>query len=396
MMAHRLAKLQRLAIQKEEEIKQIEYNKYKHIYDIAIKYLKTQHVLLYGGTAINDVMPDDLKLYKNNELPDIDVFAVDALTIAKGMVKYFNTLGYQLTSFNDALHENTYRVYVNGLQVTDISMISADVYRRLHRGHVKSASTGLKIVNPMFLRMSLHLMMSHPYTAHRWTKIYTRLLNFYKVYPLPMCQSHDTLFRHKNRSVQDDVLCETFVEWMKGREYISFGGTEVQKYLYEGQEHPIHMKGTMYDILVGDDLASTARDFIQYAQIDGLGMTEIYHGNDIVPTHVFVTINNTRVFGMYEVTDCTSFVTFTHYGLRIASFHAMCQLYMSLMFSPYSHHKKTHIQCIVNMLGQLQSKIITTKNSKRLFNQFVMDCYGPFEGMATLKRKQIQRMKERR
>ena len=39
-------------IEKQEE--QSQYEKYKYIFDDAIKYIKTKRVLLYGGMAIND------------------------------------------------------------------------------------------------------------------------------------------------------------------------------------------------------------------------------------------------------------------------------------------------------------------------------------------------------
>ena len=70
-----IKKIEKIAadIEKEEEHEQ--FTKYRKIFDDAIAYIKTKRVLLYGGTAINDLLHVKDKIYGAEVLPDIDVFS---------------------------------------------------------------------------------------------------------------------------------------------------------------------------------------------------------------------------------------------------------------------------------------------------------------------------------
>ena len=70
--------IENIALLKEEEIKNKNYDKYKYIFDEAINILKNMKVLLYGGTAINEFLPLNLKIYDEHTLPDIDIFSINA------------------------------------------------------------------------------------------------------------------------------------------------------------------------------------------------------------------------------------------------------------------------------------------------------------------------------
>jgi len=49
---------------KQDSIQQHQYEKYISLFEIAIKFLKKQdRVLMYGGTAINSLMPKRYKFY---------------------------------------------------------------------------------------------------------------------------------------------------------------------------------------------------------------------------------------------------------------------------------------------------------------------------------------------
>lgn len=395
LVSSQVEKLQKLAEQKELEIQEIQYNKYKYLYDIAIKLLRKEKVLLYGGVAINELMKPDMKFYSDNALPDIDVFAVNAKQLANRVVKEFKNLGFNMASSNEALHENTFKVFVDGLQIADISDVEARTFTRLSRGSIKS-SFGLRIVNPLFLQMSLHIMMSHPFDAHRWSKVYQRLVLFYKTFHPNQCNTvTQSEISIKNRFHYNDKLASSIKLWITQNEYISVGGSVLYNYLLDNestQQQVMQWTGsTMYDLLVHDDVRRTAQEMVAYLNDPSLTVSNVYKGDLILPDHVFIMHKTHRLIGMYKSNTCTSYVDL--HKVHVASFHTICQFYMGLMFSPYKHHNKKYIMCIVKMLSQLQVHIFE-KQSKRpnlLLNQFVLDCYGPFESPITLKRKQIQR-----
>lgn len=389
-----LDKIQKIADQKDLEIKEIQYDKYKHLYDIAFRFLRQERVLLYGGLAINDLMPNDLRFYPVKNLPDIDIFTVNSKKLSQRLVAEYKRLGFDVVSVGEALHENTYKIFVEGMQIADVTDISESVYRRLARGKVKS-TYGVYIVNPLYLQMSLHAQMSQPFDAHRWMKVYKRLTSFYKAYPPSKCNhsiNKEFKVHHPANHIEQTII-KAVKKWVIDNNAMSFGGSELQKILFEGNDHGTLTweKSTMFDVMVSNDVYESAKQIVATLANKSIGISRVYSGDAVIPQHVFLTYKKKRIIGLYKSDTCKSFVTYQ--GVNVASFHTMCSMYMSLMFSPYKHHSKKHIQCIINMLGGIQLKIFSNAQHthKKILNQFVLECYGSYESMATMKRKQIQR-----
>ena len=175
--------IEKLADQKELEIKRDYYYKYRKFYDLCISILKRHDVLLYGGTAINEIFPEPYKFYSKEELPDIDVFCTDYQPIAEDILRTFKKYGYKLTQVKEALHENTYKVFAEGLQLIDISVISKDFFKSLKKNSIKT-KLGIPAVSIDYLKYSLHLILSEPLNSWRWTKVYQRMVKLYTVYPI--------------------------------------------------------------------------------------------------------------------------------------------------------------------------------------------------------------------
>jgi hypothetical protein len=386
-----LEKIKDVAEKKAEELDKIEYEKYHPYMKLAVRFLKKEKALLYGGSALNDIMPSHLKFYSAYSLPDIDVFAIDAKAVANRVVKQFREKGYKLSSWKEALHPNTYKVFVDGLQILDISDVPQHLFAKLAHGGPKS-SFGIKIVNPDFLRMSLHLMLSHPYDAHRWAKVYERLVLFYKVYPPRRC-SKTTKQGFKDRPIKglDQDILDRFKGFVKDHNYVMFGGTQVQEMLFKSDYESFGWPySTYYDIIVSDDVKVVADKIKHALGNENIVTSEVFKGDDIVPEHILIMYEDMPLFGVYQTSYCVSFVEMN--GLRMASFHTLCQMYMSFLFSPYKHHSKEHIRCIVNMLGVIQLRIMKNPSRKKMYNQFVMECYGTQSGLVTMKRQQIERI----
>ena len=389
MTTRQIIKIESIAERKIDEIQRIEYEKYHHLFQLAAKFIKKHRVLMYGGTAINDLMPKSQKFYSDTELPDIDVFAVNAKSVAKHMVKEYKKRGFEFASFREALHENTFKVFVEGIQVLDITNVSESVYKRLARGKLKG-SMGLYLANPEYLRSTLHDMMAHPWDAYRWPKVYKRLMYFYKVMPMKKC-SHIPVPNIKHHIPEEAE--EVFMKWAEEGEYVHFGGPEVDKEYFD--------KVLRYDrdiiVTVGKNVKAHAEELISKLPQDirsDFTISKVYDGDDLFAfDHVFVMYKGHKAFGIYQYKYCLSYVTLPN--IRIASYQAMCYIYQSMQFSTYEHHKTDLIKCIMRMLGSIQLQIMdnaTKSSKKKIMNQFVLTCYGPYEGLVTLRRKQMERM----
>lgn len=393
MTTRQIHKIESIAEKKIDEIQRMEYDKYHHLFELTIKLIKKQSVLMYGGTAINDLMPKSLKFYGETELPDIDVFAINGKAVAQHMVKQFKRRGFGFASFREALHENTYKVYVEGIQVLDVTSVPESIYRRISRGKVKG-SLGLYMANPEYLRSTLHDMMAHPWDAYRWPKVYKRLMYFYKTTPMKSCGKRPAAIDKRNIPAEAE---EAFMKWAREGGYVFFGGPEVDNEYFD-----MVFREDRDIIITGDKpVKKYAEELIAKlpAQIRAdFEIGKVYDGDDLFAfDHVFITYKNKKAFGIYKYKYCISYVEIDN--IRIASFQGMCYIYMSMQFSARQHHKTQDMKCIASMLGRIQLKIMdnsTKPSKKKVLNQFVLTCYGPYEGLVTLRRKQMERMFEKK
>ena len=64
----------------------------KKIISILEKFLRTNKTLCYGGTAINNILPEHMRFYNRNiELPDYDFFSPNAVFLAKKYLDFETT-----------------------------------------------------------------------------------------------------------------------------------------------------------------------------------------------------------------------------------------------------------------------------------------------------------------
>jgi hypothetical protein len=382
--------IEKLADQKELEIKRNYYYKYHKFYDLCIFILKRHDVLLYGGTAINEIFPEPYKFYSKEELPDIDIFCTDYKPISEDILRTFKKYGYKLTEVKEALHENTYRVFAEGLQLLDISVISKDFFKTLKRHSVKT-KLGISTVNIDYLKYSLHLILSEPLDSWRWTKVYQRMVKLYTVYPIDTTCSLDI----SKYYVQLPKELNTFIKKIIDRYHlIAFGWDVIQTYLQEDATISNSVKRNFItkDIDSFKDLTP-----IRYLLVDkdsdkivnyitkhsDLKVEYIYPGDDVLPKYYTLTYKNQRCIYLFESSTCVSFIDWR--STMILSIHATIQH----LYAMYLSTHEEDIKCIIQLLTAIQMN--NALSSKKLFKQFVLNCYGFQKGIVTLRKERLLR-----
>lgn len=395
-----IRKIEKLADLKQQEIDREQYRKYSPIFHVAYKILKRQKILLYGGMAINELLPKKLKIYdKDSKLPDIDVFSTNAEKVATKIVAAFKKHDFPVSSYGDAIHEGTYKIYVQGLQIVDITNVSRKAFRRLSHNSV-TGDLGIRIVNLQFIRMSLHTMLSQPNDAHRWSKVFGRLVAFYNIFPPSAKCLVESSYKEnetagasaKTAAVAVAEIKDRIYSHLKDTEFILFGNREIERFFAGAPPVAPHGGGDI-QILVKEDVKEVATHIIE--QLGGgphaarLSLSTVYEGDDFIPRHIYIKYGATKVMGIYLASACVSYVEIG--GYRIASIHTIIRMYMLMLFSSYSHFEKYYdnLECLVNGLAILQYKNIASK--KKLFKDFVTQCYGIHKGLVTLKRERLLR-----
>ena len=90
--------------------------------------------MCYGGTAINNILPEEDQFYdKSVEIPDYDFYSPDALKHAKKLADIYFKAGYTEVEAKAGQHPGTFKVFVNFIPVADITQMDPVLYRRVKK-----------------------------------------------------------------------------------------------------------------------------------------------------------------------------------------------------------------------------------------------------------------------
>lgn len=391
-----IKKIEDIAKEKDEEEEARYYEKYFTIFEETYKILENKNILLYGGVAINELLPSKLQFYKTTALPDIDVLTTNGEKLAQKIVKYFQKKGFSniTTGHSEALHPGTYKVYVDSLQILDITDIPSNVYKRLSKNAVQSRHKGIKIVDPQFLRMTLHLILAKgdASTVHRWGKVLERLSLFYKQFPPKICKKEKKKDDAKELIPAD--IYKTIYNIIREHEYVVFGLHEMEAIIDKklGAE-TIH---SPIQLLCKDNKITTvAENFIHNISAHDsifskhLKISKVYEADSLVPDHIFVLYKQVPIITIFHAHECYGYNN--NDGIRIASIHTIIFMYLCIILSPYKHFKYIDsLECLVNKLAVLNSKYRGT--NKKLLQDIVIQCYGENIGLVTMRKNRLLRL----
>jgi hypothetical protein len=153
------------------------YNENIELFDIAKEFIVKNELILYGGTALNMLLPKRVKFYSDHSLPDYDVFCINAREKGIEMAKLYKEKGYKYIELKDAIHKGTYKLFINFLPAMDFSDVPTKFYNYLHKNSTKDAETQMLICPIEILKWSLHIEMASPESSsHRWEKLFKRLI----------------------------------------------------------------------------------------------------------------------------------------------------------------------------------------------------------------------------
>ena len=154
----------RLAVDKAEKRigeRMVSAPEIKKMLTIVEDFLRDKKLICYGGTAINNILPDSDKFYdKNTELPDYDFFSMNAMNDAKELADIYVKAGFEEVEAKSGVHKGTFKVYVNFTPVADITHLDSEIFKNLLKDSINII--GIYYASPNFLRMSMYLELSRP------------------------------------------------------------------------------------------------------------------------------------------------------------------------------------------------------------------------------------------
>lgn len=403
------ALLERRIKEKNETDRITYYQKNIAMVNITREYIKRKKLLLYGGLALNSILPAHKRFYDQYEVPDYDFFSPNALKHGKELADKYAKLGYKNIELKPGLHSGTVKLYVDYIAIADITSIPKVLYARMtqisseERDLVLRNNPGLDLfIAPFdFLRLSLHLELSRPNGfIDRWSKIYSRMVLFYKTYPLKYesCLEEMKLFDEETDTMYLKLVDETRL-YLTMNLYPAFGSEVLKIYIREaGFKIPNSFiwdtNMTAYDI-VSEDYENAAKTlFHRLTKICGkdvsLQKQAALYNSELIPVHYLLKYKDRPLVGIYKSQACYSYKEIE--GMRIMTIDACLSFAYGWLLSNREYYNKEKVKCGINILLNIQ-KIQMRKPFLRnkLFVPFEIKCYGYQVTLEDMKRAKFEK-----
>ena len=373
----------------------------KHIISIVEDFLKKKSLICYGGTAINNILPQEDQFYnKDVEIPDYDFFTTNALEDAKELANIYYKKGFTDVEAKSGQHHGTYKVFVNYIPVADITQTPNEIYSTLKKDAIRVG--GILYAPPNFLRMSMYLELSRPAgDVSRWEKVLKRLTVLNKNYPVTDINCNSVSFQREMSNKQDeDKIYENVKNTLINQGVVFFGGfanTLYSQYMPKNLQIKLQ-KIADFDVLSNDP--ETTADIVK-ERLKDIGVKDIKivkraNVGEIIPIHYEIKIGGDTIVFIYKPIACHSYNVINIHGqkVKVATIDTMLSFYLAFLYSdrPYYNAFSDRILCMSKLLFEVQQK--NRLQQKGLLRRFSVTCYGHQESVEEMRAEKAKKYKE--
>jgi len=363
----------------QEELKSPEI---KIIFDILEDFIKRKKLILYGGTAINNLLPKKDQFYdKRYVIPDYDMYSYNAINDSKELVDLYIFHGFKECEAKSAIHEGTYKVYINFIPIADITQVPKPLFNSIKKDSVDI--DGILHSPPNLLRMSMYLELSRPFgDVSRWEKVLKRLILLNKHYPLKARNCKNVKFQknikmNKNEEIKIyNILKKIFID----EKVIFFGSYALSKYS-KYMSHKLNDKfedKPDFDVLAENPLEVSNKIKKIFNDNDIHNCNIIKHNKigEIIPEHYEIKIGKNTIAFIYKPIACHSYNIIKNgkTTLKIATIDTMLSFYLAFIYIDSEYYDKNRILCMSKYLFEVQAK--NRLAQKGVLKRFSTNCYG--------------------
>lgn len=148
--------------------------KFEKLFEELKSYMKRNKIILYGGTAMDLHLPEGSKIYSEKDFPDYDAFSVDPKKDAENLANKFTKLNYKYIEIKYAMHDGTYKLYVDFEPIIDLTKVSTKNHKILLKN--SKEINGYIVTSIKHLKSAAYLELSIPKSSlFRWQKVIDRI-----------------------------------------------------------------------------------------------------------------------------------------------------------------------------------------------------------------------------
>lgn len=390
-------------VKKQEKIaKSEDVQKMIHIVE---QFLKETGNVCYGGTAINNILPEESQFYNRDvEVPDYDFYSPTPLAHAKELADVFHKEGYADVEAKAGVHKGTFKVFVNFIAMADITELHEDIFKNIAKDAV--IVNDIKYAPPNFLRMNMFLELSRPDgDISRWEKVMKRLTLLNQHFPLQNkhCYLVDFQRTMDNLGTTPENSEELYYltrDYFIDKSCVFFGGyasSLYTRYMPRSQKRLVRAIPD-FDVL-HEDPETCANELIELLKKHGFAKTSVKMHQaigEIVPEHVEIIVNKDTIAFIYAPNACHSYNELFIRSKRIcvATIDTMLMFYLAFYFADrdYYSHFKERLLCMSHFLYMVQQKNRLAQHG--LLKRFSMKCYGKQSTLETIRSEKTEKFKE--
>lgn len=380
-----LAILRQAVDENEDQMKKKSANspEVKEMISLVEDFLKRTQCICYGGTAINNILPEEAQFYNREaEIPDYDFFSETPLAHAKELADLFHAKGYSDVEAKSGVHHGTYKVFVNFIPMADITELHKDLYKSLKKDAIVIG--GILYTPPNYLRMSMFLELSRPNgDVSRWEKILKRLTLLNKYYPLKAESCHKVDFQRKLDNEDDsDKLHHIIRDSFVNQGVVFFGGYATSlysRYMSHDQKRAV-ANIPDFDVL-HEDPEKCAEQVLQKLKEGGFTKTKIVEYaaiGEVVPIHYEIRVGKDTVAFVYKPIACHNYneIQIGEKKIRVATIDTMLSFYLAFLYTDHDYFSqyKERLLCMAQFLFDVEQK--NRLSQKGLLKRFSISCYG--------------------
>jgi hypothetical protein len=356
---------------------------------LLLSFIKKKKCIVYGGTAINAILPKHDQFYEYDfELPDFDFFSPDALEIAKELADLYSSNHFTEVEARSGVHEGTYKVFVNNYSIADITYLHPELYNSIIKSSIKR--NGIMYAPPNFLRQSMYFELSHPISdVSRWEKVLTRLNLLNKNYPLvtKQCEIQRHLSSPKLNSGHEEKIFNIVHNCLIKNGVVFIGG-------YANALYTTYTRfPNVQNIPDFDALSINPKDTILQLQhaLKKEGIVSIIKKHDaigeITPVHYSISIEDEYIAFIYKPTQCVSYNEIIHNGrkMKIGTIDTLLSYYLAFMYADREYFDENRLLCLSSVLFKVQQE--NRLAQKGLLKRFVLQCYGKQDTIQDIRTK---------
>ena len=370
----------------------------KKIIEIVEEFLRKKNSICYGGTAINNILPEQDQFYDRHvEIPDYDFFSKNALKDAKELADIYYKEGFQEVEAKAGVHGGTFKVFVDFIPVADITYLVPEIFNNLKLDAIKI--NGILYCPPNYLRMSMYLELSRPRgDVSRWEKVLKRLTLLNKHYPLMSgtCKNIEIqrLFEGDSNTNKKDLFNIT-KKILIDNGVIFFGALAHKLFnQYNKNKQIAHIPD--FDVLstTPKKTAEILKERLLDYDFKNVKITRKPGIGEVIAPHYEVIVGKNTIVFIYEPIACHSYNQFMENNriIKVASIDTMLSFYLAFLYSNRPYYDDERILCMASFLFAVQQK--NRLKQVGLLKRFGLKCYGNQSTIETIRYEKTEKFKE--